>query len=296
VNGVCNNGLCECVDGYFGPTCSDGSHPIDGFNVTGHKITATVESQVFSFLVLSIVEQDPDMEIANFVNLTTLDFVIEIENTSMSQFWNFSTSQVLNTSATVQVYITFFNVSTNITFGDETFYMAPNTFKLAVYVSNWPFKSAANTMRVWFENSAGNGALSSCNVNSNANSGDNLRWLTLNIGGVTSYSQMVQFAMLDGTKRYITYETSNTSAYAAVIPFFWYDVIIDPNFGFLAEAADSQCDTLSDTLRHTWEVYLAIPIGVAFIVLAVVIWKYFRIRDLMKQGTVHSVDIDMDEE
>jgi hypothetical protein len=76
---------------------------VDGFNVTGTKITATVESQVFSFLVLSIVEQTPDLDIVNFVDLTNLEFDLELDNTSTSQFWNFST--ILNTSAIIQMYL-----------------------------------------------------------------------------------------------------------------------------------------------------------------------------------------------
>jgi len=264
-----------------------------------------VQSQVFSFLVLSIVEETPTTgEVVVFVDLTTLEFSLEYVNTSTSQFWNFST--VLISGALVEVHIIYFNASSNVTFGDQVFYMAPNTFKLSMSVANWPFQTVQNVMRVWFENSAGgggDGTLSPC-VDSNLNSNGNLRWMKLNVGGVSSYSQMVEFAMVDGTKRYITYEAKNTSSFCAVIPFFWYGMQLDPNYGFLVDSQQTQegCDfqpdkTLASSLGSRWEVYLAIPFGVVLIALVVLALNYFRIRDWYKRkGNLHSVEIDMDEE
>jgi len=266
---------------------------VQDFNVTGPKITATVMSQVFSFLVLSVVEQAPNMSIVDFVDVTNLEFDLVFDNTSSSQFWNFS--KILDSGANIQIHITFFNSSANVTFGNETFYMAPSTFKLAVTVRDWPFRSTQNSMRVWFENSAGGTPLTSCNVDSNTNSDTNLRWLKLNVAGVSLYAQMVEFAMMDGIKRYITYETKNMS-YAAVLPFFWEDMVLDPNYGFLVDA-NSECSQQEfvDSLRTRWEVYLAIPIFVVLAIGAVLLWKYFRIRDYIKKDRVHSVEIEIDE-
>ena len=83
------------------------------------------------------------------------------------------------------------NTSTNVTFANETLYMAPNTFEVALSIFNWPFSSTQNTLTIVFENSFTGKSGGGCNSQSYTDSTDNLRWVVLSSGDVSVYSKLV---------------------------------------------------------------------------------------------------------
>jgi len=196
----------------------------------------------------------------------------------------------------IEVYVTYFLSPTNITFAGTTLELPANTFKVAVYVADWPFQSVANSLRIVFGSTVeGGGPVGGCNVDSHNDDSDNLRWVTLNMNGVTMYSQLLEYALLDGIKRYVNYDLFQTTYISVEIPFFWYNLTLDPNFGFLFDTNDG-CrieSGLAGTGKN-WEYFLAIPLGVGVIGFLVGVVYYFHIRDWYRMKN-REVEVDMDE-
>jgi hypothetical protein len=100
---------------------------------------------------------------------------------------------------------------------------------------------------------------------------------------------------VDGIKRYVTYSQYQEAFILANIPFFWYNVTLDPNFGFLV-GSQSGDDVCKENVGIHWEIYLSIPIGVLFILFIAFLANYARMRGWFKsrQKPACSVEMDMD--
>ena len=70
--------------------------------------------------------------------------------------------------------------------------MAPNTFKVAISIFNWPFGSTKSTLSVVFENSLNNEVEDECDTQNYIDSNDNLRWVLFSAGDVSVYSKLVE--------------------------------------------------------------------------------------------------------
>lgn len=71
--------------------------------------------------------------------------------------------------------------------------MAPNTFKVAVSISNWPFRTTKNKLRILFENMIdGDVEANNCNMEYYEDDNDQLRWVLLHADGVALYAKMVE--------------------------------------------------------------------------------------------------------
>ncbi len=179
-------------------------------NVTAPTITAKVDSTFFQISIGRISEVRPDANetVEKVVIISNIEFDLASQNNSAYQFWNFSTTLDFNAilkmylkivvivrTLTLFSYVTYFIQPANMTFANETLYMAENTFKVVIQMDNWQFTSEKNYLLVEFDNEA-SGSTSSGDkclvVNSQNDLDDSLRWFSITVDGVSMFSKMLE--------------------------------------------------------------------------------------------------------
>lgn len=341
--GTCESGICVCVPPYTGPSCHNGieliitilfnqlilfitvSQPIiiDNKNSTP-SVSVQVQglnSAKFSISLTEMYEKGAGAAIYNRADLSTANYTLVIKNYPSYTFWNYST--ILHQVSNVQMYLFFnkkkktlsqfvflllaryiyyFNYTTSNFEGTNTTIQA-NTIKMALSISDWPFRDITHSLFVVFSNDISNkttdSPIEACTRQTSSNHAMNLRWYKISVEGVSLYAQMeeviffhflfcvfllsieMKYGILDGRKRAITFTSTNTSQVTIRAPFFWNNLILDPNFGVLLEDDDPCSSRFIDGLRNhkaTWQYYLIIPIVAVFVVIGLLFWKFDKIR------------------
>lgn len=268
-------------------------------NITTANITATINSATFSLTLAQILEEDVNHVMVQSFNVSNAEFALNVQNQTTGTFWNFSAVHNFGSApevqTVIQIYINYFAIPTSVTFAGTALAMPANSFKMALFISDWPFRSSQNSMRVVFSNTGAGGSDGACSSNGYNDQNGSLQWVQLIVNGVSMFSQLLGYALVDGTKRYVEFGLYETSYISASIPFFWYNVSLDPTFGFLLDSSNG-CGIQSGLagVGMSWEVYLAIPLGILALGFLGGVVYYFRVRDWWK-GMHKKVEVEMDD-
>jgi hypothetical protein len=298
VHGYCKEASCVCHNLYTGPTCNADSLPIHVNNSDSSPVVSVrvqgLASTDFSISLSHIYEKDSAGDIWNPVNLTNTEFLLTTSVTSNYLFWNYTAQIFMRTS--LQIYVFHFNKPDNFTFSGSTTEVGANTIKLAIFISDWPFRATQNALFVNFENSIATSSamqgLQPCAIEKRENSNNDLRWYKVTVGGVTMYSQMEDEAIVDGYVKPITFAYSSATTFAARIPFFWNNVTVDPNFSVLVEDSDP-CRNSDKPPKWNW--FYIIPIFVVVPVCGLLFWKYEILKRAISLRTSPKLVIELDE-
>jgi len=302
MHGNCSNGLCVCNDPLFsGPGCTEALTTINvNSSTTTPEVSVQVDYTQFSIFLAEIYELDPTGKQYNMVNISQVNFTYTATNNSAYVLWNYSA--IVHESTVLQIYFFFFTNLTNSTlleFEGQPSLQSPNSIKLALYIADWPFNSARNSLLVVFDNSAPDQSVSECDVQSQVDGSGSVRSYSLNINGYTLYATMEESAVLDNVTRRIEFSNPSPTTIVAEVPFFWNTAILDPNFGFLIGPPGSgqPCARSKSGPTFTLEyLYFSVPIGVALIAFVAFTINYLRVRNWFKKKTKRtSVHIEMDD-
>lgn len=112
---------------------------------------------------------------------------------------------------------------------------------------------------------------------------------------------------MDGVKRVVKFEAKEDGSIIIRAPFFWYNLILDPNFSFLfrdpsngISSPPPECSPLikkkNKKWYQKWQMYLSIPIGLFLILAGVALFKYHRIVYWWKSKySTPTLQIEMDD-
>jgi len=235
-------------------------------------------SQAFSVSLKAIKEVDQENKLVSELSLEGRNFTYAQSNTSEYSAWTYNTT--LDNEANLSILIRYFTNVTSIQFANETTVYSGNTIKLNVIISNWPFTSLENTLEVVMDARDAAQQASTCNIKSQSdpNSGS-LQWITITINGEVMYGQFYDRAVVDSRIRVISFALNDDGTVTAIIPHFWIDAEIDPNFSVLV-GTDAKDDCSKDSGVDA-AVYIGVFCSIGGILAVAVAFKltlYPRIR------------------
>jgi len=166
-----------------------------------------------------------------------------------------------------------------VLFAGESIEMSPGTFKVALLIRDWPFQSLQNSLLIVFESSSSED-IAACNVDSRSDTNNDLRWIKMNVNGVELYGQILEFAMIDGYKRYVNFGVQNINQITVIIPFFWYNVSLDPNFALLFDPS-TNCHSSTHGLANPLA-FLVLPIAAVLIAFGFAVFYHEKLEVLWK--------------
>ncbi|EFA79408.1 hypothetical protein PPL_07826 [Heterostelium album PN500] len=293
-HGTCVNGQCKCVKGFNGEVCQT---EVNGGGDSGVApqadqplLNITLSGTTYSFSLNSIRERTPTGEIFQYINLTEVtwkavseshDSVINsIDQSKVKK--NQWVYEMSTQSAIVQsIQMTFIQFlpedssssvdSINLEFAMESFPLKYGAIKYTLKIDEWKFDSQLNYLEVTTLLST---PVDQCSVSSsnqavitNADSGTSI----ITIGeanGTHIYGRLINRAMLDSIPRVISYNTipvGNNNELVTVIPYFFTECILDPDFSLLLNTKSDNtggCNQ-SASKNESWKIAVGVVVGVS---------------------------------
>ncbi|EFA76391.1 EGF-like domain-containing protein [Heterostelium album PN500] len=304
-NGKCVDGYCVC-NGYTEADCSVeivNNTSIDkGENSPDINFKLDFSDYNVSITMVEVQELTDAMEVVQNISLSTVwDTVYETNNSKVySGHYYFTIFRALVES---------FNIATNYSFGTETLLMEPNTVKFTFIISDWPWMSQLNSLRVIYSTGfvQSNNSTSNNNCNSGSSPSSNSTSSLNNIlnpgslksttirspnSGVVMNARFAATAILDG--RIINIENSIISAnnsiatFGITIPYFQDQVTIDPDFSVILTNSIPGCVSTSDFNKRVIIIVTSVVFGVAFMV-TVGIYIYHRHKQRMMKIRINNI-------
>eukprot|EP00026_Physarum_polycephalum_P009017 Phypoly_transcript_09126.p1 GENE.Phypoly_transcript_09126~~Phypoly_transcript_09126.p1 ORF type:complete len:144 (+),score=30.40 Phypoly_transcript_09126:1002-1433(+) len=120
---------------------------------------------------------------------------------------------------------------------------------------------------------------------------NSVRWFTISYNKTTLYGQFLNYALLDGHVRNITYTSSSPSIVTAVVQHFWESAEVDPNFVVLLDNEDP-C-THKKGFNKKLLLAILIPVVVVVLLLILFIGFYSRISTWVKLRQAKNSHVEM---
>jgi len=124
--------------------------------------------------------------------------------------------------------------------------------------------------------------ITSISVDLASDPGGSLEWLTVDVNGVSFYTQFLSEAVIDNTTRRIVFKYNESDdTIIAIAPHFWYSLYIDPDFSILI----NQTLSSPSSTNILWlAMVLSVIVGAIIIVIIVVaiipkIKLYIQVQD-----------------
>ncbi|EGG18168.1 hypothetical protein DFA_06835 [Cavenderia fasciculata] len=323
--GQCINGTCLCVNNRIGiycetPTTDQGGNSGNGTNVDPNpsvpEIVITNSNIFYQFVVSQIREVDVDDHVITNLDLTTLNWTLKNETTTLNNlvtsFWNYS-SVATNTSIKYlnAIHINFIQIKyqddTNIngeeskiplTFAGQLFYIDVGAIKYTIEIDGWHFNGRLNTLQLVTnvtqpeqvdECGDGSGSVDSADLDIQFNGN-----IVTNSTEFTSFfvgkdqmilGKLLNRALLDDIPRKIGYTVApytNPSnqqqmlSIVTLIPYFTSNAVMDPDLSLLINV-DSGKNECSSPSSNTWKIAVGVVVGgVAAITIATASIMYYR--------------------
>eukprot|EP00026_Physarum_polycephalum_P000928 Phypoly_transcript_00929.p1 GENE.Phypoly_transcript_00929~~Phypoly_transcript_00929.p1 ORF type:complete len:1270 (+),score=119.92 Phypoly_transcript_00929:471-3812(+) len=305
-HGTCTDGICVCTGNWGGPACD-----IENLNFTlkvsetepsfSLLTNATENKIVFGISFKEIAEVDQLDNVINSNNFSNSNFAFTPSNGSSSSELkptgpcsNCSTSSYVTLSggisndqyvanitlpnlATIEIMMWNLESATAVSFADSNSNFPAKTVKLAIQIRNWPFKSIKNSLILYYDAiSVGNNDTLGTNVcvKKVEDKNKRLKWVTINNGGVSLYSQYTDSIISDGVKKQVTFELATDYSVSAKIPHFWINTVLDPSFSVLLDA--SECYIKKSV--KIWEIVVPICVVVGILIAVAILFIPNRIR------------------
>ncbi|KAM9955665.1 hypothetical protein ACTFIW_002305 [Dictyostelium discoideum] len=219
----------------------------------------------------------------------------EINSNKHQYFTNISVSPTVNfltTSTTdIKVTIQWFPNQTTIEFANQSLIMNPSTVKYTIEIGSYNFKNKLNQLQLVLSAS-----MDSSNINNicsksefgNTNSADNSNYVKIQVDNHSLYGRFIKRAIidsqvisieneqLDSSMNPINNASSSQSFIGITIPYYLYNIIIDPDFSVLIDSKkvssndeNSICSKSSSNSSLTVSQLAGIIIASAFIFLSI---------------------------
>lgn len=245
LKGKCDNGLCQCSRGFNGPDCSlSESVPIVIIlNETSPAITIDTGKYNVTFGVAfkNIQEITPSGDILvsydlNIQNFTLNGSAIVMPDGSIAQSYFYNST--LPNSANVSINIMTFLNATAVPFGNQSIPVGANGLKYSMSVIGWDFANIKNRLRIHIISDS-RLEEDDCQKTDLGTDEENLRWLLINLNGVSLYGKFQDYALLDTASKLIQFSWDQLEEMVAItVPHFWHQVEFDPDFQVLVSDGD----------------------------------------------------------
>jgi len=235
------------------------------------SLTITPIAQTsFQVVIKSIEERNVTNLAVSKISFNASEFITYQNLSTNVTSWTYNTYYG---PATIIVLFQHFLRPTAVSFANSTTTMATDTIKLTIKVLNWPFQSAENSLvfLLGIQDELANVAgLKDCQFNA----GGGLQWLTLTSGDVALYAQFNDKVVVDGTIGYTSFNLNNDGTISVHVPHFLREMELDPDLSVLITNDRENDKTPSN--RHssglTRNTYIIIFVPVAFVVLVLAVF------------------------
>jgi hypothetical protein len=295
-HGSCVLGVCVCDALWTGPSCNDRAiNFLVALAETEPSLiiqsTPASSSSFVSFSVGLRALQEITSEGIVVVNINTsnINFSIshDLPNDTNYQMWILSST--LQNQAIIDITFIQFLHTSNYSFYNETKTYAPNTMKMNVKITNWPFKAISNFLEVFVDSKAEE--QDECKRDGKSHSsGPTVVWAKNSVNGVSIYTQFDSDSYVDGRKRSISFSPKDdlyAGSVAAKIPHFWTYAEMDPTYTILFDLDNPQsfeCDMRiqrKNPIGSEVVIAVVVPI-VAIAVVAVIVYTIYRHKRTQK--------------
>lgn len=247
-NGECNNGLCTCENGYYGPAC-DQSYIIVVTKPSPTQPSLRVQpdpSEVvtevtFSVNVIEVREVEPDGTVVNSILLNETNVEVMSKTIDNVTTWTYD----LHLDSGADLYMTFMmaSVPTTIDFANQTYDLQPSILKSSISISYWSFETIKNQLQLVYELGTVQDQPQTTNCfTPQADAGGNVRSVQYTVDGVTMYGTFLQNALVDQEPRPLQValsEKDNRNLIVLTLPHFWVNAVIDPDYSVLIQPEDT---------------------------------------------------------
>jgi len=208
------------------------------------------------------------------VDIEKLNFTLSQNFTEKVKLWVYSTSGfLLNTQ--LEVTLLYFVSASSIAFGNSSLDFPGNTLKFMLNISDWPFLSYKNMLRVVLQTAA-SGETSEHSVCQQQNFAEsengNLLWYRIYYNGLTLYGQFLDYAILDYRAVNIQYILAdNNGTIFIILPHFWYNALIDPDFSLLVDPDENSPCSVNSFPNDIWWIAVTCIGAVAIVIVSLVL-------------------------
>jgi len=209
--------------------------------------------------------------------------------------WTYDT--VLDNKANATIIIQHFPSAIDVSFANSTIHLAPDTLKLSIRISNWPFQSGTHSLGVVFDAHDEANSGQPCNVEQNEDANNSLESIVITINGTSLYGQFFPQAIIDGRIRVVSFRWNQDATVTAIIPHFWQDMEMDPDFSvLLGSKRQDNCSASAESSDVSTTVYIAVfvSLGLALLIALAVGIMFPRLR-LKWQVHMKRKSLEMDE-
>jgi len=186
---------------------------------------------------------------------------------------NWSYNATLENGAGLEVLIYLFQNPGSIEFAGKLLSFGANTLKYSFLISSWPFLSVQNSLVVLFNpiDTPYSQATDSCDgvTTSNDKSG-NLVWLEVDVGGLILWVQILDIALIDGIPKYIQCKVDNKTSVRLILPHFWENATVDPDYNLLLGDATTINGPCKVTPPLSLNVILIVALSCAGLVMLII--------------------------
>jgi len=279
-HGFCDAGTCTCFEEYTGILCEADKQPI--WVTPGKSLPqvncSTIDNQtVVQISIQEIFEIDTSGNTVQQIELSTLNFSLQIFNDSDFQSWQYTSPIFLGSSQLiVQIYL--FNSLSTVGFGNLNFSYSADSLKYALQILNWPFKSAQNRLVIVFpspnENNAEQNGCDSASSASQYEAG-NFLYYQINLKSFSLLMKFINFAILDNHQKYVDFNLTN-NAIQIIIPHFFQTALLDPDYSMLLAISGSDDNPCSSSNGNQWLIPVVSVMVVVFLASAVLVYFYVK--------------------
>jgi len=285
--------------------CNIDTQPADVKTNASKPLGFSISSFDVGVIQIFEVDSDSNEPVQNmYVNTSlTLVSIVTYKYTYKQDIVAYGT---FTNGADIQINITSFNGLAQVDFAGQNVTIPPNTVKYSVYISKWPFYSLQNSLHVILQSqpiakqttSGGGACANDASAPTQSDQTGNLVYLEVKEGNQTLLVQMISTVLLDGKPKNIFSQYDKvTSTVEIVVPFFFDQIVIDPNYSVLLNdyTNTGECESVQEPDADTTSILIigtvAGAIGVVVIVaitIFIIIPKVQLHRKLRKNSLVPS--------
>ncbi|EFA74798.1 hypothetical protein PPL_11831 [Heterostelium album PN500] len=290
-NGKCVDALCQCNEGWSGPSCQSKFIPQPPPNVDPKSPTTTTDNSnvqlIGTIKIEYINELKPSGEIFKQYKLADWKGVKAITSDRFLQY-NY-TKSIGEIDTNITVVVQWFGETRNVEFAGLNSTMTPGSIKYSVIMDRYIFDSPLNILQVVIEVEVVEMNKDGCIEKQTSPRKNDIQWVKIRVSDQSFYCRFLNRALVDSRSTAITNTLLDgggnqsdilNSKVGMMVPFYENQVIIDPDFSIIidTESDNSKCGVKSGD-NNQWRKIVGIVIGSVLgvaIIVSVSLYLYKR--------------------
>jgi hypothetical protein len=282
-----------CTNGWTGATCdNDGGAPIDFGRNESEPTTISISSIngnsktgfLLNFNKLSEISPNSGLTLTSY-SLQNLSYVCDSVNSDVVD--TFSCYSTFSNGGNINFTFAHYKMQYTTRFAGSNYTIAPQTVKLSVKLSKWPFRSIRNYLILDIKTQAQTSVCNISKVDLGVGYNGSVRSYSFSNGLSTLYGTFDDKIEVDDQPQFVaTSYNADSSSVEMTIPFFWSTVLIDPNYNVLLSEVKYEGDTPvcavkeddPNTLNSALIIGLCVSIPGSLLVAAAVVFYLRRER------------------